>query len=189
MKKRYWYDFLWIYSILYLILGVFNIFFAWLGLIEFCIPIFISIFGGGKLFCNKFCGRGQLFELLGSKLKLSRNKVPPKFLSSPWFRYSFLIFFMTMFITMIISTINVFTGVKELKTVITILWSFKIPWQFAYPYNSISPGFAQFAFGLYSIMLTSSIIGFFTMLIYRPRTWCVYCPMGTMTQLICKIKK
>lgn len=27
-----------------------------------------------------------------------------------------------------------------------------------------------------------------SMLAFRPRTWCVYCPMGTMTQGICKIK-
>ncbi|MFR6361903.1 hypothetical protein [Amedibacterium intestinale] len=26
------------------------------------------------------------------------------------------------------------------------------------------------------------------MLLYRPRTWCAYCPMGTMTQTICKLK-
>lgn len=34
MKKR-WYDFLWIASLLYLVLGFFNILFAWLGLLCF----------------------------------------------------------------------------------------------------------------------------------------------------------
>ena len=37
-------------------------------------------------------------------------------------------------------------------------------------------------------MLTSVILGILTMLFYKPRSWCVYCPMGTMTQLICKTK-
>ena len=27
-----------------------------------------------------------------------------------------------------------------------------------------------------------------TMILFKPRSWCVYCPMGTMTQLICKAK-
>lgn len=36
MKKR-WYDFLWIASLLYLVLGFFNILFAWLGLLCFFI--------------------------------------------------------------------------------------------------------------------------------------------------------
>ena len=52
----------------------------------------------------------------------------------------------------------------------------------------LSPGVAQFAFGFYSVMLTSTILGILTMILFKPRSWCVYCPMGTMTQLICKIK-
>ncbi len=37
MKKR-WYDYLWILSLTYLILGFFNILFAWLGLLCFFTP-------------------------------------------------------------------------------------------------------------------------------------------------------
>ncbi|MEG0365513.1 MAG: 4Fe-4S binding protein [Coprobacillus sp.] len=188
-KKKHWYDYLWIYTPIYLALGMFNILFAWLGMIEFIVPLFISIFGGGKLFCNQFCGRGQLFNLLGNKLKLSRQKNPPKFLYSLWFRYGFLAFFMTMFILMVITTVNVFLGTQSLKEIVTVLWTFKVPWDFAYHGTIIYQGVAQFAFGMYSIMLTSSILGFITMLIYKPRSWCVYCPMGTMTQGICKLKK
>ncbi|WP_330694079.1 4Fe-4S binding protein [Lacrimispora sp.] len=45
-----------------------------------------------------------------------------------------------------------------------------------------------FAFGFYSVMLTSTVLGLITMLLFKPRSWCVYCPMGTMTQGICMIK-
>lgn len=189
VKNKKWYDYLWIYTPIYLILGMFNILFAWLGVIEMMVPLFISIFGGGKLFCHRYCGRGQMFDLLGNKWKLSRNKTPPMFLSSSWFRYGFLVFFMTMFILMIITTVNVFIGIQDVKQGITILWTFRTPWQFAYHGTILSPGVAQFAFGMYSIMLTSSILGFITMLVWKPRSWCVYCPMGTMTQAICKVKK
>ena len=189
MKKKRWYDYLWIYTPVYLVLGMFNILFAWLGMIEFLIPLGIALFGGGKLFCNRYCGRGQLFDLLGNRLKLSRKKTPPQFLSSPWLRYGFLAFFMTMFILMIITTVHVFSGAQDLKQAVTILWTFKLPWQFAYHGTLLSPGVAQFAFGMYSIMLTSSILGFVTMVLFRPRTWCVYCPMGTMTQGICSLKE
>ena len=47
---------------------------------------------------------------------------------------------------------------------------------------------AQFAFGFYSIMLTSTIIGFVVNVLFRPGTWCSFCPMGIMTQMICKLK-
>lgn len=47
----------------------------------------------------------------------------------------------------------------------------------------------QFAYGFYSLMLTSTMLGILTMLVYKPRTCCVYCPMGTMTQMVCRVKK
>ena len=31
-------------------------------------------------------------------------------------------------------------------------------------------------------------IGLIVMVFFKPRTWCAFCPMGTMTQMICKIK-
>ncbi|MBT9775647.1 4Fe-4S binding protein [Clostridium sp. MCC353] len=188
MKQKHWYDYLWIASLLYLILGFFNILFAWLGLICFLVPLGISIIGGNKSYCNRYCGRGQLFQLLGGKLKLSRNKPIPPFLRSKWFRYGFLAFFMTMFLNMIFSTYLVFAGAKTLKEVVTLLWTFKVPWHFAGTALDVPHWVQQFSFGFYSVMLTSTILGTITMLLFRPRSWCVYCPMGTMTQMICKAR-
>lgn len=81
-----------------------------------------------------------------------------------------------------------FAGVQDLKQVVTLLWTFKLPWNWAYHGTLFHPGVAQFAFGFYSVMLTSTVLGLITMVLYKPRSWCVYCPMGTMTQLICKVK-
>lgn len=47
MKKR-WSDYLWIAELCYLILGLFNILFAWLGLLFFTIPLLIAVVGGSK---------------------------------------------------------------------------------------------------------------------------------------------
>lgn len=187
MKKR-WYDYLWVASLAYLILGFFNIMFAWLGLLCFFIPIIISVAGGGKAYCNRYCGRGQLFALAGGRFGLSRKKDPPKFLKSKWFRYGFLIFFFAMFIQMLWNTWLVFDGVQSLRQAVKLLWTFKLPWHWAYHGTELPAWTAQFAFGFYSVMLTSTVLGFITMLLFKPRSWCVYCPMGTMTQLICKAK-
>lgn len=185
-KNRKWYDYLWIAELLYLSLGLFNILFAWIGMLFFCIPLLVALLGGGKAYCNRYCGRGQLLGLLGGRLKLSRNTPPPKFLRSRWFRYGFLTFFMAMFGLMLFSTYKVFTGAPLQKSV-TLLWTFKLPWQWA-KVDMVSPWIAQFAFGFFSVMLTSTVLGFLTMVLFRPRSWCVYCPMGTMTQGICKLK-
>lgn len=188
MNKKRWYDYLWIFSTVYLILGFFNILFAWLGLICFFTPLGISLIKGNKAYCNKYCGRGQLFSLLGGRFGLSRKKDVPRWIKSPYFRYGFLIFFLTMFGIMIWNTYLVFAGTEDLKQVVTLLWTFKVPWQWAHHGTPISPGVAQFAFGFYSVMLTSTLLGLVTMILFKPRSWCVYCPMGTMTQMICKIK-
>ncbi len=186
--KKKWYEYLWIVSALYIILGFFNILFAWLGLICFFIPLAISTIKGNKAYCNKYCGRGQLFSLLGNKFKLSRKKDIPAFIKSKWFRYGFLIFFMVMFFNMIFSTYLVFAGNLELKESIKLLWVFNLPWNFAYHGTLFHPWVAKFAFGFYSVMLTSTLLGIITMILFKPRSWCVYCPMGTMTQGICIIK-
>ena len=108
MKKQ-WYDYLWILSLTYLILGFFNIMFAWLGLICFFVPLLISLIKGTKGYCNRYCGRGQLFGLLGGTFGLSRKTDIPKWMKSKWFRYGFLIFFFTMFFLMLWNTYLVFS--------------------------------------------------------------------------------
>ena len=114
MKKR-WYDSLWIASLLYLVLGFFNILFAWLGLLCFFIPLVIAFAGGDKGYCNRFCGRGQLFSLLGGRFGLSRRADIPRWMKSKAFRYGFLGFFLLMFFQMLWSTYLVFAGAQELR--------------------------------------------------------------------------
>ncbi len=187
-KKTHWYDYLWIWSILYFILGFFNILFAWLGMIDFILPLLFALIGGNKWFCNHMCGRSQLFFLLGGRLKCSRKKPTPGWMHSKIFRYGFLAFFLTMFGTMVFQTYQVFAGATSLKKVVKLLWSFKVPWKWAYSASVFPDWVAQFGYGFYSLMLTSTIIGLVVMIFYRPRSWCSFCPMGTMTQGICRVK-
>ena len=186
--KKKWYDYLWIFTIVYFTLGFFNILFAWLGMICFITPLLISIIWGSKVFCNKYCDRGQLLALLGGRFGLSRKKDVPNWMKSKIFRYAFLIFFFAMFFLMLWNTYLVFAGAHNLNQVITILWTFNLPWNWAYHGDLFAPWVTQFAFGFYSVMLTSTILGLITMILFKPRSWCVYCPMGTMTQMICKVR-
>ena len=158
------------------------------SLLCFFIPLIISITQGSKGYCNRYCGRGQLFGLIGGRFGLSRRKDVPRWMKSKAFRYGFLIFFFLMFFQMLWNTYLVFAEVRDLRQVVTLLWTFRLPWHWAYRGVLVSPGAAQFAFGFYSVMLTSTVLGFLTMLLFKPRSWCVYCPMGTMTQLICRAK-
>ena len=186
-KKRKWNDYMWLVSSAYFTMGFFNIVFAWLGIICFMIPLLMAIIGGTKGYCNSYCGRGQLFLQIGNSLGLSHGKVAPRWLSSKWFRNGFLVFFLFFFVQMIVLTVNVARGAESLSETIHLLWTVNVPWGWAYPMHVV-PWVAQFAFGLYGIMLTSLIVGVVLTNVYRPRTWCVFCPMGNMTQMICKLK-
>ena len=185
-QKKHWYDYLWIVTPIYLGLGFFNILFAWLGLIFFSLPLLIAIFGGNKLYCNRYCDRGQFLRLVGRKL--SRNRPTPKWMRSKWFRYGFLIFFFVMFFQMLWVTYLVGSGAQGLSETVKLFWTFRVPWGWAYHGTVVAPWVAQFSFGFYSLMLTSTLIGLIVMIFFKPRTWCVFCPMGTMTQLICRMR-
>lgn len=187
-KKKHWYDYVWLWAVVYFSLGFFNIIFAWLGMIDFLLPLFLAILGGSKYFCNRLCARGQLFLLLGSRKGLSRNLPTPPWMYSGWFRYGFLVFFLMMFGNMVFQTYLVGAGAASLAEMVTLFWTISVPWHWAYSAGSVPEWAAQYSFGFYSLMLTSLLIGLICMALYKPRSWCTFCPMGTMTQGICRLK-
>lgn len=188
MKRQHWYDYLWLYAIVYFSLGFFNILFAWLGMIDFLLPLLFAVFGGNKFFCNHLCGRGQLFSKLGAGLKCSRSMATPRWLTSKWFRYGFMSFFLLMFGNMVFQTYLVASGSASLTEAVTLFWTFSVPWGWTYTAGMAEDWIAQFSFGFYSLMLTSLLLGLIAMVLWKPRSWCAFCPMGTMTQAICKLK-
>ncbi|MBQ7262680.1 MAG: 4Fe-4S binding protein [Synergistaceae bacterium] len=188
MKRGRWYDWSWIWPLLYFPLGAFNILFGLLGTIEFMLPLAMALFGGDKWSCEHMCGRGQLFTLLAKNLHVSRRAPAPRWLSSRAFRWAFLAFFMTMFANVLYQTWLVFGGTRSLRQTVTLLWTFRVPWHWAYTVGPAPDWIAHSSFGLYGLMLTSELIGLIVMALWRPRTWCTFCPMGTMTQLICEAK-
>ena len=94
-----------------------------------------------------------------------------------------------MFGNILFQTYLVGAGVHSLKEFIKLFWTIRVPWGWTYTAGLVPDWIAQFAFGFYSIMLTSTLIGLLVMVLFKPRTWCTFCPMGTMTQAICKIKR
>ncbi len=76
-----------------------------------------------------------------------------------------------MFFVMLWNTYLVFAEAQDLKQVVTLLWTFRLPWNWAYHGTLFHPGVAQFAFGFYSVMLTSTVLGLITMVLFKPRSW------------------
>ena len=79
-------------------------------------------------------------------------------------------------------------GAASLRETIKLFWTIRVPWGWTYTAGTVPDWIAQYSFGLYSLMLTSLLIGLIVMVFYKPRSWCAFCPMGTMTQGICRIR-
>ena len=99
-----------------------------------------------------------------------------------------LVFFLAMFGSMVFQTYLVGAGARSLGEAIKLFWTFRVPWDWAYTAGTVPDWVAQFSFGFYSLMLTSLLLGLIVMALYKPRSWCAFCPMGTMTQGICKLR-
>ena len=159
-----------------------------LGFCAFFIPLLIAIIKGNKAYCNRYCGRGQLFSLVGGRFGLSRKKDVPKWMKSkilPLRVFDFL------FCYVFPDAVEHLAGICRNQGFTyggDSAVDFQASMALGLPRHAFSDGVAQFAFGFYSVMLTSTVLGFLTMILFKPRSWCVYCPMGTMTQLICRIK-
>lgn len=93
-----------------------------------------------------------------------------------------------MFGNIVFQTYLVASGAESLKDAIKLFWTIRVPCDWAYTAGMVPDWIAKFSFGFYSLMFTSTLIGLITMVLYKPRTWCIFCPMGTMTQEICKVK-
>lgn len=51
----------------------------------------------------------------------------PAWMKNSWFRYGFLLFFFIMFFIMLYNTCLVFAGISDMKEVVTLLWTVKVP--------------------------------------------------------------
>ena len=80
-------------------------------------------------------------------------------MSSKWFRYGFLLFFLTMFGNMVFQTYLVAAGAASLREAIKLFWTFRVPWGWTYTAGTVADWVAQFSFGFYSLMLTSLLHG------------------------------
>ena len=69
--------------------------------------------------------------MLGGRFGLSRRRDIPGWMKSRAFRYGFLVFFFAMFFLALWNTCLMFAGLQDLRQVVTLLRTFKLPWQWA----------------------------------------------------------
>jgi ferredoxin-type protein NapH len=114
----------------------------------------ITSFFSGRYWCGNVCFHGSLFDKI--ILPVSRNTKIPDFFKSKPFIIGFFIFFMANFTRRII-TVSQYWGTYDIWDKLGALFS-----------------------NTYLMVL---IVGGALAILINPRTWCQFCPMGTMQKL------
>lgn len=119
------------------------------------VPVMLALvvmsFFRGRFWCGNVCSHGSLFDhVLGP---FSRKRNIPKFLKSPYMAWGFFAFFGYNF------TRRVLAAAK--------LWGASQFWD-------------RLGFIFVASYLMVLVVGGVLALLIRPRTWCAFCPMGTM---------
>ena len=144
----------WIYTLLVAIGGLW---FPKLGLsVPFIIlGLTISSLFNGKYWCGNFCAHGSLFDAL--ILPYSKNKAFPKIVKSPYFM-GFIFLFFAFNISRRMFALQKFWGIAS-------FWN-QLGMIFVVTYLMVT--------------IIGSLLGVF----FAPRTWCSFCPMGTIQKIM-----
>ena len=149
-------DLYWI-IIAYIIVGWFYPVVGLIALICMIGPVMTSIWKG-RWWCGHVCPRGNMYDRLLSKY--SPHKPIPAFVRTFGFRLFMVFFIFSMF------------GIQL---------TFTVPWS--------EGGLAMWG-GIgrvfWTIIVMTTIVGITLSFIYAPRTWCSFCPMGTISNWVAR---
>ncbi len=171
--------YLFIITLLYFALGVINIHFALLGLICMGIPLTILFAKKKKTWCQGYCPRSSLYTTCGKATKSFSGKTPMFFIKGPM-KWIMLGYFGISLTFVIMSTIGVANGNPPMDYLRFLMI---VPIKFFPQLTTISsPDWVlHFSYRFYSMMMTTTILGFILALVYKPRTWCTICPINTVS--------
>ena len=96
-----------------------------------------------------------------------------------------LTYFSINFLMICLSTLMVFLDKRDPIEKVRFLMAFQLPWTMPNLLDiGVMPDWAvHLGFRVYSMMFTTTIIGLLVGYLYRARTWCSICPMGTLSNL------
>lgn len=174
-----------IITVLFFALGFVNIVFAWLGFACMIMPFAMLAKDKKKNWCQGYCPRANLFTVLFRKISIT-HKSAPKWLTKGKTKWFVLIYFVINLFFLSMSTLMVFLEKRQSMEFIRLFIAIKLPWNIPQliQLNSFQDWIIHLSFRMYSVMLSTTILGLLLALIFKPRTWCTVCPVNTVSDLV-----
>lgn len=170
-------------TLLYFALGFVSILFGLLAVACMAIPFILLAIYRKKLWCSSYCPRASLLMKTGTK-KTTRT-IPRQF-SNGKLKKVMLWYFGLNLLFITGSTIQV--GMGNMASMEYIRLFIAIPLVPLPQLLEVSspPALLHLSYRLYSMMLSSTLLGIGLSRIYRPRIWCAICPVGTVSNELLK---
>ena len=181
--RKIWNKYSYLFTISFFILGIFNIIFAWIGFLCLIMPLVFVVKNKEKTWCKSYCPRSNLFNRVFAIIGLNRSA--PKWLTNGRGKRIMLTYFSLNFFMICLSTLMVFLDKRDPIEKVRFLIAFQLPWKMP---NLLDVGImpdwiVHMGFRVYSMMFTTIIIGLLIGFLYKARTWCIICPMGTISSM------
>lgn len=189
MKKLKNNRLLFLITVSFLLLGFVNIHFALLGFICMAIPIILLVKTNKKTYCQGYCPRANMYQKLKHVKSNKRVRRMPKWMMGKNARDVVFGYFILSLTIMVMTTIMVVIGrnmpMLNVRLFIVIplgplpqLITFKsIPWLIHLSYR------------MYSMILSTTLLGLLLGVLYQPRSWCVVCPITSVSDMYLNNKR
>jgi len=147
-------------------------------------PFVFVIKDNKRTWCQSYCPRSNLFTRLFSRI--GAHRTAPKWLIHGTGKRIMLTYFSINFFMICLSTLMVFMDNREPLEKVRFLMAFQLPWNMPNLLDiGVMPDWVvHLGFRVYSMMFTTTIIGLLLSYIYKARTWCAICPMGTLSSKV-----
>ena len=173
-------DISFLYTIAIFGLSMVHIGFALLGLACYGGAVGFYLIKKDKTWCTKICPRASFLTKTLSKISL-RKKLP-KNLTHQNVKSAFVWYMGLNFFFATMSTIMVALGRIDGLLHVRLFMAFQAPFTLPQLLSFQLPAFlTHFSYRIYSMTLSSTLIGLVLGVLYTPRTWCAVCPVNTLS--------
>lgn len=169
-----------IYTLLIFAVGMIHISFTLIGILCYISPIVLYLRYRNKIWCQTYCPRASFLTLVLQKISL-KLKIP-NWLTSKRVKMFFVYYIILNLLFALMSTTAVAFNIIAPMNYLRLFMVFEAPFTLIQLIELSLPSFIiHFSYRVYSMILSTTLIGLVLGFLYMPRAWCMICPVNTLS--------